>query len=386
MNILMISDVYFPRVNGVSTSIMTLRRELQAIGHRVMLVAPEYGMQEMAEIDIVRIPGRRVWLDPEDRMMSRSALRRLPLLLEGESFDLVHIHTPFFAHYTGVHLARKLGIPSVETYHTFFEEYLYHYVPFLPKAAMRYLARHFSRDQCSQVNGLVLPSIAMQEALTRYGVRAFSKIIPTGIELADFNACDGATFRRQYGIAQTRPVVVNVGRVAFEKNIGFLLEVIAELRHRLPDVLLVIAGEGPAESRLRREVSALGLTHNVLFVGYLERASELPACYCAGDAFVFASRTETQGLVLLEAMALGVPVVSTAVMGTRDILAAGRGCRVAEEDPQAFAATLYEVLADDRLRVRLSREAKQHARDWSAPRMARQMLDFYSEVRERAAQ
>lgn len=386
MNILMISDVYFPRVNGVSTSIMTLRRELQAAGHRVTLVVPEYGMQEMAEIDIVRIPGRRVWLDPEDRMMSRSALRRLPLLLEGESFDLVHIHTPFFAHYTGVHLARKLGIPSVETYHTFFEEYLYHYVPFLPKAAMRYLARHFSRDQCSQVNGLVLPSIAMQEALTRYGVRAFSKIIPTGIELADFIACDGATFRRQYGIAQTRPVVVNVGRVAFEKNIGFLLEVIAELRHRMPDVLLVIAGEGPAESRLRREVSALGLTHNVLFVGYLERASELPACYCAGDAFVFASRTETQGLVLLEAMALGVPVVSTAVMGTRDILAAGRGCRVAEENPQAFAATLYEVLGDDRLRVRLSREAKQHACEWSAPQMARQMLDFYSEVRGRAAQ
>ena len=385
MNILMISDVYFPRVNGVSTSIMTLRRELQTAGHRVTLVVPEYGMKELAEADVVRIPGRRVWLDPEDRMMSRAALHRLPQTLIGQRFDLVHIHTPFFAHYTGVRLARTLGIPCVETYHTFFEEYLYHYVPFLPKAALRYLARHFSRDQCSQVDGLVLPSIAMDEALARYGVRAFSKIIPTGIELADFSACDGAAFRRQHGIAQTRPVVVYVGRVAFEKNIGFLLEMIAELRQRLPDALLVIAGEGPAETKLRREVAALGLAHNVLFVGYLERASELPACYCAGDAFVFASRTETQGLVLLEAMALGVPVVSTAVMGTRDILAAGRGCRVAEDDPRAFAATLYEVLADASLRARLSMEAKQHARDWSAPQMARQMLDFYREVLDRSS-
>lgn len=380
MNILMITDVYFPRVNGVSTSIMTLRRELQALGHGVTLVVPAYDMHETAQADILRVPGRRVLLDPEDRMMSARALRQLPEALAGQHFDLVHIHTPFFAHYTGLRLAREFNVPCVETYHTFFEEYLYHYVPFLPKAAMRYLARYFSRKQCRQVDGLVLPSIAMDEALTRYGVQAFSKIIPTGIELADFSACDGAAFRRQHGIASERPVVVYVGRVAFEKNIGFLLIMMAELRHSLPDALLVIAGEGPAEPRLKREVAALGLAYNVLFVGYLERGTELPACYCAGDAFVFASRTETQGLVLLEAMALGVPVVSTAVMGTRDILAAGRGCRVAEDDPKAFAATLREVLTDTALRARLSSEAKQHAQDWSAPQMARQMLDFYRGV------
>lgn len=386
VNILMVSDVYFPRVNGVSTSIMTLRRELQALGHGVTLVAPAYDRHEAAQADILRIPGRKVLLDPEDRMMSRSALRQLPEVLSEKNFDLVHIHTPFFAHYTGLRLARTFNIPCVETYHTFFEEYLYHYVPFLPKAAMRYMARYFSRRQCSQVDGLVLPSIAMDEALTRYGVRAFSKIIPTGIELADFSECDGAAFRRQHGIAPERPVVVYVGRVAFEKNIGFLLEMMDELRASLPDALLVIAGEGPAESKLRREVTTLGLTHNVLFVGYLERGAELPACYCAGDAFVFASRTETQGLVLLEAMALGVPVVSTAVMGTRDILAAGRGCRVAEDDPVAFAATLRGVLTDKALRMRLSSEAKQHAQDLSAPQMARQMLDFYREVQTRHTQ
>jgi 1,2-diacylglycerol 3-alpha-glucosyltransferase len=127
-------------------------------------------------------------------------------------------------------------------------------------------------------------------------------------------------------------------------------------------------------------VEQLGLAHHVLFVGYLERGSELPACYCAGDAFVFASRTETQGLVLLEAMALGVPVVSTAVMGTRDILAARQGCRVAEDNPQAFAATLREVLTDAPLRARLSNEAKAHALSWTAPQMATRVLDFYRDV------
>lgn len=380
MNILMVSDVYFPRVNGVSTSIMTLRRELKALGHTVTLIVPAYGMNEPAETDIIRIGGRKVLMDPEDRLMSSTELKRLPSLLTGQNFDLIHIHTPFQAHYTGLRLARHLGIPCVETYHTFFEEYLYHYIPFLPKSLMRYIARHFSRRQCAQIDGLILPSIAMEEALQRYGIDTFRKIIPTGIELSDFDYCDHHSFRHKHNIALDRPVIVYVGRVAFEKNIEFLLIMLSQLRHTLPDVLMIIAGEGPAETKLKRIVEGLDLSTHVLFVGYLKRASELPACYNAGDAFVFASRTETQGLVLLEAMALGVPVVATAIMGTRDILAAGKGCRVATDDPVAFAATLYEVLTDAELRARLSTEAKQHALEWSAPRMARQISDFYQQI------
>ena len=133
MRILMISDVYFPRVNGVSTAIMTLRRELKRMGHEVTLIAPDYGAVTADEEDILRIPARPVWLDPEDRMMQRRHITELLPYLQGQTFDLVHIHTPFIAHYAGLELARTLGVPCVETYHTFFEEYLFHYVPFVPK-------------------------------------------------------------------------------------------------------------------------------------------------------------------------------------------------------------------------------------------------------------
>ncbi len=380
MNILMVSDVYFPRVNGVYTSIMTLRRELKAQGHQVTLIAPAYGQNEPAEADILRIAGQRVLRDPEDRFMSREQLKRLPTLLTDQTFDLVHIHTPFLAHYTGLRLAEQFGIPCVETYHTFFEEYLYHYIPFVPKSLLRFTARHFSRRQCGQIDGLILPSIAMAETLRDYGVKTFHRIIPTGIELSDFDRCDARAFKRRYNIDESRPVVVYVGRVAFEKNIDFLLLMLSKLRHSMPNVLLIIAGEGPAEPKLKRLTDALNLSGNVLFVGYLERASELPACYCAGDAFVFASRTETQGLVLLEAMALGVPVVSTAFMGTRDILAAGKGCCVAQDDPVAFADTLHRVLINPQLRAQLSAEGREHALNWSAPQMALQIAEFYRQV------
>ena len=384
MRILYVSDVYFPRVNGVSTSIQTFRRELARRGHDSTLVAPEYPAAYPAEPGVVRVASRYLPLDPEDRAMRLRALRGAEAALAGERFDLVHVQTPFLAHYSGLRLARRLGVPCVATYHTLFEEYLHHYVPALPGAALRALARRFSRAQCDALDAVVVPSTAMRETLERYGVSARTEIVPTGVPLPDFSCGNGARFRAERGIDPARPVLLYVGRVAFEKNIGFLLRVLARVRASGPDALLVICGEGPAVKSLQREARALGLAARVLFAGYLDRSSKLLDCYRAADVFVFASRTETQGLVLLEAMALGVPVVSTAVMGTRDIVGPARGALVAREDETEFAAQVGRLLGDRALRERLAREAREYAQGWSAEATAVQMEAFYCAVLERA--
>lgn len=381
MRILMITDVYFPRVNGVSTSIKLFRQTLLSMGHKVTLIAPDYQQQEQEDA-IYRVPARKVILDPEDRMMSRDFIRALLPGLQAANFDLVHIHTPFVAHYAGVELAKELGIPCVETYHTFFEEYLYHYFPYVPKGWMRFLARHFTRKQCNSVDAVITPSSAMDEVLVRYGVRTSTAIIPTGIDLEELNSCNGQKFRQEHAIADDRPVLVHVGRVAHEKNIGFLLDMLTYLRERIPKVLLLIAGEGPALTHLRKQVSRFGLGNNVMFIGYLSRENELQDCYCAGDAFVFASRTETQGLVLLEAMALGVPVVSTAVMGTKDILEPRRGALVSREEPLVFADNVERLLKNDILRSRLSVEAREYVKEWTASVMTTRLVSFYQNVLE----
>jgi glycosyltransferase involved in cell wall biosynthesis len=215
----------------------------------------------------------------------------------------------------GVRWARKHGLPCVETYHTLFEEYFHHYLPFLPKAWLAAAARMISRKECDGVSAVIAPSSAMKDTLEAYGVASSIHVIPTGLKPAEFADCDGPAFRARHGIAPERPVMAYVGRVPFEKNLDFLLRVTEQVRPRLPDALLVIAGEGPARVALERSVAKRGLAAHVKFVGYLERRTELPACYCAADAFVFASKTKTQGLVLLEAMALGVPVVGLAVIG-----------------------------------------------------------------------
>ncbi|MDA8381795.1 MAG: glycosyltransferase [Betaproteobacteria bacterium] len=381
MNILMISDVYFPRVNGVSTSILTFRDELEAMGHRVTLIAPDYGAPAVRvpvrEDWVMRIPSRRVPFDPEDRLMRWNVLMGLEGELARAAFDLVHIQTPFVAHYAGLRLARLLGVPCLESYHTFFEEYLYCYIRFAPKPLMRLLARTFSRSQCNRVDALISPSRAMRDELLAYGVRTPIHVIPTGIRRESAVRGDGVRFRARHGIGAGTPVMVYVGRVAFEKNIAFLLEVLSTVKKQVPDALLVIAGEGPARASLEAHARALGLAQDVRFVGYLDRRAELPHCYRAGNVFVFASRTETQGLVLLEAMALGVPVVSLAVMGTKDVLREGEGVLIAEDDVTDFAGKVERLLRDPVLRQSMGERAVAYAEEWSAASMAGQLARCY---------
>ena len=302
MNILMVSDVYFPRINGVSTSIQTFKRELEQLGHRVVVIAPEYPQQYAFENDVIRIPSRRVFMDPEDRMLKKRLAIKLLDQLKQYEFDLIHIQTPFVAHYLGRTLAKHLKLPLVVSYHTFFEEYLFHYFPFLPKNFMRLLARRFSTTQCNQVDGVVVPSSAMASGLTRYGVKRRMEILPTGIQMEHLHrdSTGADAFRQQLGIAKSRPCLVHVGRIAHEKNIEFLIHVIHRVQQQIPALAVIIAGEGPALSAIKSLVSRLGLENTVYFVGYLDRNSSLQHCYCAADAFIFASRTETQGLVLLE--------------------------------------------------------------------------------------
>lgn len=379
MRVLMLSDVYFPRVNGVSTSVQTFAHELLAQGHDVSLIAPSYGEDRPDGFPILRVTGRAVPRDPEDRIMSLGAVKALLPRIRATRADVLHIQTPFAAHYGGLWLARRAGLPVVESYHTYFEESLDKYLPALPRAPLRWLARRFSTAQCNSVDAVVVPTVPMRRVLEGYGVRTPIEVIPTGLPATVFTPGDGPRFRERFAIPTRAPLLLYVGRVAHEKNIGFLLEVLAALPRQ--DVMMVIAGEGPARSSLAARALRMGLGYRVRFVGYLSRHAALADCYRAGDVLVFASRTETQGLVLLEAMAQGLPVVTTAVMGTAAVMRDLRGGLVAEEEVGDFAAKVQLLLADEALRRCHGAEALRKAREWSAATSAGALLRLYRRVR-----
>jgi glycosyltransferase involved in cell wall biosynthesis len=231
---------------------------------------------------------------------------------------------------------------------------------------------------------LISPSAPMRDALVDYGVTTPIEVLPTGMPTESFIRGDGAKFRQQFNLPARAPVLLYVGRVAFEKNIDFLLRMFAKVRARRPDALFVIAGEGPAREGLTRQARDLGVGNSVRFIGYLDRRTDLPNCYAAGDAFVFASRTETQGLVLLEAMAQGMPVVSTAELGTRSILTPHCGAFVVPENEEVFADNVMQALqlpADAPRRAQLLA----HAESWASLAMARRLVGFYERVKSQYA-
>lgn len=385
MKILFISDVYFPRVNGVSTSIRTFVAQLQALGHTVDLIAPAYdessGVTTADEAWIQRIAARSIYFDPEDKLMKYSAvLKRLPELREA-NYDLIHIHTPFVAHYAGVKLAKLLDIPCVETYHTFFEDYLHHYLPIIPKSLAKGLARLISKKQCNALDAMVAPSQPMLDVLRTYGISTQAEVIPTGLQANSFAEADGAAFRAKYGIAQNRPMLLYVGRVAFEKNINFLLEMTKVLITKQPNALLVVTGEGPAEASLHKRAKELKLDNNIQFIGYLDRNTELNACYQSADVFVFSSKSETQGLVLLEAMAQATPVVSIAELGTKSILIEGEGVLISTENTIEFADKVDYLLSHEEARLALGAKAKAYvAKRWTDKAQAERLVRFYKQL------
>lgn len=380
MHILMISDVFFPRINGVSTSIQTFMNSYLAMGHKVTLIAPAYPQDTATDTQVIRIPSRRLPFDPEDRLMSLRAIKRLLPKLAGRNFDLIHIQTPFVAHYAGIWLARRLGLKKLTTYHTFFEAYLEKYLPMVPGAWLRGLARLYSRRQCNQVDAVVSPSHQMLARLREYGVTTRAAVIPTGLPPACFTDHASDTFRSDHGIPEDAFLLLYVGRVAFEKNMDFLFDMFERVSKEVPRAALLIAGEGPALHRLRRRAVDSGLQDRIHFLGYLDRETELPACYRAGDLFVFASQTETQGLVLLEAMAAGLAVVSLASMGSLDVLREGDGAEISPPDAARFTGHVV-ALANEPARLReLGIRGKAYAADWKADVKARETLAFYRAI------
>ncbi len=377
MRILMVSDTYFPRVSGVASSIRSFRAGLARMGHEAHLLIPDYGAGDSVEPGIFQVSSRRIPFYPEERLMTLSGCLRIATHLASRRYDVIHIQTPFMAHFWGRYLARRWGIPAVLSYHTYFEAYVGHYYPWIPNALARYGIRGLSRIQCHGVHTVIVPSAAMAEVVIGYGVRTPIEVIPTGIDMPSPPVGRRAAFRALHGITPERPVLLYAGRLAPEKNLPFLLQVVASLRSVLPDILLLFAGDGPIRASLESQSRRYGLSDSVRFLGYLDRDGALRDAYQAADLFVFSSLTETQGMVLLEALAARLPIVAIPALGVADLLASRQGSRGSAADPDSFGAECLAILRDPALRARLATEAGQLAARWSREAMSQRLIEVY---------
>lgn len=382
MNIVMLTNTYTPHVGGVARSVAAFTAEYRRRGHRVLIVAPEFDNQPSGEVDVVRIPAIQQF-NGSDFSAALPVSGLLTETLDTFRPDIVHAHHPYLLGMTALRIARYRELPLVFTHHTLYEQYT-HYVPLDSPAFKRFvieLATRYS-NLCDQV---FVPSESIAALLRERDVKAPVAVVPTGVDVARFAHGDGAGFRSMCGIPAGAFVVGHLGRVAPEKNLEFLAGAVASFLKSAPNAHFLLVGEGPTEPAIRVVFEGAGLRDRLHVAGILQ-PTELANAYHAMDVFAFASRSETQGMVLTEAMAAGVPVVGLDAPGVREVVKDQRNGRLLHEATVvAFAAALQwvaELPAAGRQQLRLG--ASETAEAFSLSRSADKALACYDTLREKS--
>jgi len=371
------TDSYRPYTSGVVRSIDTFTSELKAMGHDVYIFAPSYPRYREEENRVFRFASIPAPTNPEFSLALPFSLQLRPTISRWRP-DIIHVHSPFLLGRVGARYARQLGVPLVFTFHTLYDQYV-HYVPFA-REVTRELTRRFCRDFCNQCDLVVVPTGIIGEHLKKMGVRTPVKKIPTGINLEEFSGGNKQWLRDRYAVRPEEKILLFVGRLGREKNVEFLLHVFAAVQKDMPQTRLIIVGSGPEEETLKKQTVELGLGDRVIFTGALPRA-EVVHCYCGADVFVFGSQTETQGLVLAEAKAAGLPVVAVRAFGAVEMVDDGEdGFLTDIGDRESFRHYVELLLTDRELHERMSRRALDNVRALSSNRCARALLAAFQDL------
>lgn len=377
MRIALFTECYRPIVNGVVISVATFAGELRKQGHEVRIIAPAYPGYADTESHVHRLPSISPPTSPRYPLTIPYMGYRLRPLFEEHPPDIIHVQHPFMCGREGRRWARRLGCPLLFTYHTLIRAYA-HYVP-LPQVLVRAAAVRVSRDFSNSVDRVVVPTRGIEDVLRSYGVRTPIDAIPTGIDLDLVLATERKPVRATLGIPADVPLLAYSGRIALEKNLETLLRALSTLVRGGSEAHLVLIGGGPWESECRRVMLSEGVADRVHLTGYLEREAVFD-WLADSDAYAFPSLTDTQGVAVLEAMALGCPPVAVRSGAVEDVIRDATDGLMVEATVEGLAEGLTKVLGDDGLRRRLAGHARRRAEDFSARHMAERLVRLYEQA------
>ncbi len=375
----MFTDSYRPEINGVVTSIAGTVDALRRRGHRVIVFAPAHEQVADRDPDVFRFRSAPFPFYQQIRMAFPLPARLL-LSLPQMPFDVIHTHSLFFVGCLGAFLAQRRGVPLVFTYHTRWTEYA-HYLPFSRRLTQAQ-AVWISREFCNRCARVITPTRGIADVLREYGVERPIDVIPTGVDLDAFRggSPDPASIRANAG----GPIVLYAGRLGKEKDVDTLLAAFAIVAERYRRATLFIAGCGPHERHLRATAAGLACADRIVFLGALDKP-DLGSYYRAADVFAFASTTETQGLVLVEAMAHGLPVAATDCPVSHEVVTGDAGV-LAPEGPAALAGAIAAILdADASARDGRRAAAMTAAAPFSIERLTSELTALYARCLEEPA-
>lgn len=368
------TDSYLPTRDGVVTSVMLTKDTLESHGHEVIIVAPDPGNESERQEGVVYFrskkfksyPGYFVPMFPSDKMARIRAL----------NVDLIHCHGIATMAPRALLVGRHLKLPVVMTFHTMVTEAMEYYspIPMNPEVSDR-LTWRYLRSVLQRMDGIIAPTESIKRELLEHAplIRGIS-VVPTGVDLERFHPqLDGTYIRTKLGIAH-KPMLLHVGRVSFEKNID---TVVLAMQHMSNDCVLVIVGGGPATAHLKELTIELGLEDRIIITGFVPD-EDLPYYYATADALVLASKFETQGLVVLEAMACGLPVAGIRYRALTDIIEDGKSGHLFEGGPESCAEAMNKCLQEGEA---MRQHARERALQFSLESSALLLETAYEEAR-----
>ena len=394
MKIAMLTNNYKPFIGGVPISVERLAEGLRSLGHQVTVFAPEgAGWEE--EPDVVRFRVLYEWRD-KGLVIGNFSDSRIEKRFREEQFDVIHVHHPVVIGFTAVYLSKKYGIPLAYTYHTRYEEYLHYFKLYERMAAGREPVRNaarFSRevlvpgylntftDQCDTV---FVPTASMKECLVTQGVATPLEVLPTGIGEEAFKRDPESEKEIRSRYLNGEPwLFATTARLEKEKNLEFLLRGAARLKELVGDCFrILIIGDGTRKETLKNLAEELGIGPQIVFAGRVPNA-EVSHYLHAADGFLFASKSETQGIVLLEAMAAGCPVVAVHASGVVEVVSQGKNGFMTGEEEEEWASAAARLMTEPQLYQKLSAGAAETASLYKAETVAREAEHQYYKMIER---
>jgi len=375
MNIVYLTNTFTPHIGGVARSIEAFSSRLRDRGHRVLVIAPEFPDMAPPESDLIRISAIQNF-----NASDFSVVLPIPKGLREELIDfeanVVHSHHPFLLGTTALRLARSLDLPLLFTHHTLYEQYV-HYVAPESEMVSKFIME-LATGYANLVDHVIAPSESLREIILERGVTTPISVVPTGVEVSNFAGADGALFRREHNISAKSFVVGHMGRLAPEKNVGFLARAVCNFLSQHPGTLFLLVGDGPCADEIRQVFTKHDLSERLVATGILEGV-KLAEALNAMDVFGFSSLSETQGMVITEAMAAGVPVVALKGPGVTDVVRDGYNGRLlshaSETDFQEALSDIFTLPSKER--KLLIAGARATADEFSLDRSVDALIELY---------
>jgi glycosyltransferase involved in cell wall biosynthesis len=400
----MFTDSYWPRVNGVSVSVESFASALIKLGHQILIICPYYPesptqneigrhgggtgilSDAVSEKYIIRVPSTPLFISKEDRISKSHKLFWVSKQVDKFMPDIIHINSEFITADFGHYFARIHKIPTVYTYHTLWGDYMTNYIPWAPVFILNIFLWLVENNALRRAYRVIVPSEIIRDYVKKYKTKKPPYLLPTGVDDSLFyprskeeNTSFRASLECLYPKLKRKRILLYAGRMGKEKNIDLILKIATKIIKEQSNVVFLIVGGGPDIYWFQEECEVLGVPDYFVFTGYLNH-SVLASVYCISEIFIFPSRTETQGLVTIEAMLSGIPVVAVGERGTANVMRGDNGGFMTPNDENIFARRVIDLLKDKKLYEEKSADALRYGKLWTMDIMSKRLENIYIEA------